>query len=197
MSHKHKDNMVWIDLEMTGLDPEKEGIIEIASLVTDGDLNVIAEGPDLVIHQSAKLLKSMDEWNQKQHKKSGLIEEVKASKISMKKAEKLTLEFIKQYCFPKKSALCGSSVHHDRRFLIRYMPKLNAYLHYRHMDVSTLKDLVRRWYPSHKEAPKKSETHRAKADILESIEELRFYKKTYFRPREELVPFTDTSASKS
>lgn len=145
MAKKHKDNMVWMDLEMTGLDPEKEGIIEIATIVTDGELNILAEGPNLVIHQSSRLLKGMDEWNQNQHSKSGLLEKVKASEISDADAEKQTLDFIQDYCIEGKSPLCGNSIHHDRRFIIKYMPTLNAYLSYRNVDVTTIKVLVDRW----------------------------------------------------
>lgn len=180
-SKKHKDNMVWIDLEMTGLNPEKEGIIEIASVVTDKDLNLLAEGPDLVVKQPARLLKGMDSWNQKQHGKSGLWDAVKISKVNIKKAEKQTLEFIKKYCVPHKNCLCGSSIYHDRRFIIKYMPRLDEFLHYRMIDVSTIKELVRRWYPKDKNLPQKSEKHRALADILESIEELRYYRKHYLK----------------
>lgn len=179
-SKKSKDHLVWMDLEMTGLDPEKEGIIEIATLVTDGDLQVIAEGPHLVIHQERALLEGMDAWNRKQHKKSGLLEEVKRSRMTAQKAERRTLTFLRKYCFAGKSPLCGNSVHHDRRFLIRWMPRLHAFLHYRHVDVSTLKALVRRWYPMGKPFPKPRESHRALTDILSSIGELRFYRNTYF-----------------
>ena len=178
---KNKNNMVWIDLEMTGLDPEKESIIEIATLVTNANLEILAEGPNLVIHQPAKLLKAMDSWNQKQHSKSGLIELVKNSKVTLKKAEKVTLDFIKEYCFPKKSPICGNAVYHDRRFIIEYMPKLDAFLHYRMVDVTTLKILVEQWYPKNKELPKKKDSHRALDDIRESIVELRFYRKNYFK----------------
>lgn len=178
----HRNNMVWIDMEMTGLDPEKERIIEIATIITDGDLNILAEGPDLVIHQPASVLRGMDEWNQKHHKESGLIQAVKESTMTVKRAEELTLEIIKQYSNPKKAPLCGNSIHHDRRFLARYMPRLEAYLHYRHVDVSTLKALIARWYPKDKEkAPPKGKAHRALADIRESIEELKFYRSRYFR----------------
>ena len=173
--------MVWMDMEMTGLDPNRDGIIEIATLITDGELNILAEGPDLVVHQSPKLLKGMDEWNQTHHQKSGLLDAVKISRISLKKAEHLTLNFVKEFCLPQKAPLCGNSIHHDRRFLIRYMPHLNAYLHYRHVDVSTLKALVDRWYPKNKNLPKKKDSHRALADIRESVEELKFYRKTYFK----------------
>lgn len=178
---KHKDNLVWIDLEMTGLDPEKEGIIEIASVITDKDLNVLGEGPNLIIRQSAKLLKGMDDWNQQQHGKSGLLAAVKKSKITVKKAEKKTLDFIKKYCVAKKAILCGSAIYHDRRFIIKYMPKLNEFLHYRLIDVSGIKELVRRWYPKDKNSPKKTEDHRALSDILESVAELRYYRKHYFK----------------
>ncbi|MBI3313487.1 MAG: oligoribonuclease [Candidatus Omnitrophica bacterium] len=180
-SPKNKNNIVWIDLEMTGLDPEKESIIEIATLVTNSDLEILAEGPNLVIRQPAKLLKEMDAWNQKQHAKSGLIELVKNSKITLKKAEKQTLDFIKEYCVRKKSPLCGNAVYHDRRFIIKYMPKLDAFLHYRMVDVTTLKILVEQWYPKNKELPKKKDSHRALDDIRESIEELRFYRKHYLK----------------
>ncbi|MBI1870295.1 MAG: oligoribonuclease [Chlamydiae bacterium] len=178
---KNKTNMVWIDMEMTGLDPEKERIIEIATLITDKDLNLLGEGPNLVIHQDAKVLDGMDEWNQKHHKKSGLLDQVKNSQMTVKKAERLTLGFIKKFCLPKKSPLCGNAVHHDRRFLMKYMPSLSHYLHYRHVDVSTLKILIHGWYPQDKKKfPKKSDAHRASDDIRRSIEELRFYQKNYF-----------------
>jgi oligoribonuclease len=178
---KNENNMVWLDMEMTGLDLEKETIIEIATIITDGDLKILAEGPNLVIHQPTKILSAMDEWNRTQHGKSGLIEEVKKSKISLKKAEKMTLDFVKQYCFPQTSPLCGNAIHHDRRFLIKYMPKLSAYLHYRHVDVTTIKLLVHRWYPETPDLPKKGDSHRALGDIRESIEELRFYRKKFFK----------------
>ncbi len=179
---KNKNNLVWIDMEMTGLDPEKERIIEVAVIVTDGEIRVVAEGPDIVIRQPLKILKAMDDWNQKQHKKSGLLEEVKKSKWTVKKAEREILNFLKIYCVRGKTILCGSSIHHDRRFILKYMPRLNKFLHYRHIDVSTLKALIERWYPKNKGLPKKSDSHRALADIRESIEELRFYRETYFKP---------------
>ena len=176
----HRNNMVWIDMEMTGLDPEKERIIEIATVITDGNLNILAEGPDLVIHQPTSILKGMDEWNQQHHARSGLLDAVRESSMTVKKAEQLTLDIIKEYCNPKKAPLCGNSVHHDRRFLAKYMPKIDAYLHYRHVDVSTLKSLVMRWYPKDKTQPK-GKAHRALADIRESIEELRHYRERYFK----------------
>ena len=179
--HPSKEPLVWMDLEMTGLDLNKEGIIEIATLITDGQLNILAEGPDLIIHQKPRLLKNMDAWNQAQHSKSGLVELVKSSKISVKQAEKETLEFISRYCRPKKSPLCGSSIHHDRRFLIKYMPRLSDYLHYRHIDVSTVKALVERWYPKDRALPKKKDAHRALSDLKESLEDLRHLREHYFR----------------
>ena len=152
---KSKSNMVWIDMEMTGLDPEKEQIIEMATIITDTNLNIIEEGPEFVIHQPEKYLEEMDEWNQKQHKKSGLLEEVRKSRVSVKKAQRKTLEFIEKYCYGKKSPLCGNSIHHDRRFIIKHMPRIHEYLHYRHIDVSTVKGLIHRWYPKNKDLPKK------------------------------------------
>jgi oligoribonuclease len=179
MKKQHK-NLIWLDMEMTGLNPEKEVIIEMATIITDGDLNILAEGPNLVIRQPAKYLKAMDEWNTNQHTKSGLVDAVRKSRVTIAAAEKKMLAFIKEFCLPGKSPLCGNSIHHDRRFVIKYMPKLNAYLHYRHIDVSTIKGLIDRWYPKHKDLPKKSDAHRALDDVRESIEELRFYRKTYF-----------------
>ena len=173
--------MVWLDMEMTGLDAEKEGIIEIATLVTDGDLNLLSEGPNLVVHQPLSLLKKMDEWNKTQHGKSGLLELVKKSKISVRQAERQTLEFLKTYCLEGKAPLCGNAIDQDRRFLIKYMPKLNAFLHYRNIDVSTLKALVARWYRKNKKTPKKKDEHRALDDVRESLAELRFYRKSYFK----------------
>ena len=181
-SFDKKPPLIWIDLEMTGLDPVRESIIEIATVVTDGELNFIAEGPNLVVHQRPALLKAMDEWNRKQHAQSGLTDEVKASKVTLKEADRLTLSFLERHCAPRKSPLCGSSIHHDRRFLIKYMPKLHEFLHYRHIDVSTVKALVERWYPKHREAPKKKDRHRSLPDLYESIEDLVFLRKNYFRP---------------
>lgn len=179
-SKMHRYNMVWIDMEMSGLDPEKEVILEIATIITDGNLNVLAEGPDLVIHQPNGILRKMDQWNQEHHAKSGLIEAVKGSTMTVKKAEQLTLEIIQEFCKPQKAPLCGNSIHHDRRFLLKYMPKIDDYLHYRHVDVSSLKALIARWYPKDKE-PEKGKSHRALADIRESIAELKFYRERYFK----------------
>lgn len=176
-------NLVWIDLEMTGLDPNKEKIIEIATIITDSELNIIDEGPNLAIHQPEKLLVCMDEWNTKHHTASGLLQRVRDSKITNAKAEMETLEFIKKYCKEKKSPLCGNSVWHDRRFLSKYMSSIDQFLHYHNIDVSSLKELSRRWYPKKLTPPKKKRKHLALDDIRESIEELAYYKDHLFIPR--------------
>ncbi len=174
------NNLVWMDLEMTGLDPDVETIIEIATIITDGKLNILAEGPSLVIHQPDDILDRMDEWNTKHHGDSGLIAKVRASKLSLADAEEQTLAFIKQYVVKGESPLCGNSIHQDRRFLVRYMPNLEAYVHYRNIDVSTIKELGRRWYPT-KKAPIKRAQHLALSDVRESIKELAYYRKHIFR----------------
>ncbi len=175
------DHLVWMDLEMSGLDPERDTILEIASLITDGDLQVVAEGPVLALHQPDAVLEAMDEWNRTHHGASGLVARVRASALSMAEAEALALDFIARHCPERTSPLCGNSIHQDRRFLSRYMPRLDAYLHYRNIDVSTLKELVRRWYPGGPAPPEKRHAHLALDDIRESIEELRFYRAHYFR----------------
>ena len=175
---KSRDNLVWIDLEMTGLDPETERIIEVATLVTDSDLNLIAEGPNLIISQSKELLDSMDEWNQNQHGSSGLIQEVINSDITEQIAEIETLDFISKYVEEKVSPMCGNTVSHDRRFLSKYMPRLEAYFNYRHIDVSSFKEVAVRWMNEAQVYEKKG-SHRALGDIKESVEELRFYKKLF------------------
>ena len=177
-----KDNLVWMDLEMTGLDPEQDTIIEIATIITDGELNIIAEGSSIVIHQPDHVLDGMDEWNTSHHGDSGLTAKVKASTISMHQAEMQTLNFIKQYVPAQTSPLCGNSIHQDRRFLVPYMPELETYLHYRNIDVSTIKELARRWYPDNK-APIKKAEHLALADIRESIHELCWYREAFFLKR--------------
>lgn len=179
----HKPNLVWLDMEMTGLDPEKEKIIEVATIITDSDLNIVAEGPNLVVHQSAAMLNRMDNWNKKQHGGSGLIDAVKKSKISVKEAEAKTLAFLKKHCVEGKSPLCGNSVHHDKRFIIKYMPALGKFLHYRIVDVSTVKELTKRWYSDkkNKKLPKKNSAHRALDDVKESIEELKQLRKHFFK----------------
>ena len=175
---KSRDNLIWIDLEMTGLDPETERIIEVATLVTDSDLNLIAEGPNLIISQSKELLDSMDEWNQNQHGSSGLIQEVIKSDITEQIAEIETLDFIYKYVGEKASPMCGNTVSHDRRFLSKYMPRLEAYFNYRHIDVSSFKEVAVRWMNEAQVYEKKG-SHRALGDIKESVEELRFYKKLF------------------
>lgn len=172
--------LVWMDLEMSGLDPDRCAILEIATIVTDAELEVIAEGPDLVIHHDDGVLDAMDEWCTSHHGASGLTAAVRASTISLAEAETRTLEFVAAHCGAKASPLCGNTIWQDRRFLVRHMPTLDAHLHYRLVDVSTIKELVRRWYPQLR-APGKSDAHRALDDIRESIAELRFYREHVFR----------------
>lgn len=174
-------HLVWIDLEMTGLDPDTDLIIEIASVVTDKDLNILAQGPVLAVHQSDAALAAMDDWNQKHHGQSGLIDRVKASTIDEAEAERLTLEFLKRWVPENTSPICGNSIGQDRRFLYRYMPKLEAYFHYRNIDVSTLKELAARWAPEVKDGFNKESTHQALDDIIESIEELRYYRQHFIK----------------
>ncbi len=173
--------LVWLDLEMTGLDPDSERIIEIATIVTDFELDEVIEGPNLVIKQPDEFIKNMDEWNLNHHSESGLIEAVRATKVTSELAERETLEFLKQHTSKGKSPLCGNSIHHDRRFLSRYMPDLAAFFHYRNIDVSSIKELVKRWYPELVKYTKKEASHRALSDTKESIEELRFYKENLFK----------------
>jgi len=175
------DNLVWMDLEMTGLDPDVDTILEIATLITDGKLNVIAEGPNLAVHQPDSVLDGMNAWCIQHHGDSGLTERVRKSAISMAEAEALTLEFIKQHVPERRSPLCGNSIHQDRRFLVRYMPKIENYVHYRNIDVSTIKELVNRWYPKLPMQAKQGE-HLALADIHESIKELKYYRQKVFLP---------------
>lgn len=171
--------LVWMDLEMTGLDPEKESIIQIGTVVTDAKLEIIEVGPELVIHQGDTLLDHMDEWNTEHHGSSGLTAAVKASKTSMRDAEQATLNFIKKYVEEKQSPLCGNSIHQDRRFMNRYMHELNEYLHYRNIDVSSIKEIAKHWYPDLPQMEKKK-GHTAMDDILESIEELKYYRERIF-----------------
>lgn len=173
-----KSNLIWIDLEMSGLKPETDEILEIATLVTDKDLNILEEGPSLVIHQPDSVLDNMDEWCTTHHGASGLTQKVRESDISLAQAEADTLEFVKKWVEEGHSPLCGNSIWQDRRFLIKYMPQLDAYCHYRNIDVSTLKELARRWKPESLEGVVKSGSHRALDDIIESINELAHYRKT-------------------
>ncbi|MBJ7537538.1 oligoribonuclease [Marinomonas transparens] len=175
-----KENLVWIDLEMTGLDPEKETIIEIATVVTDKYLNILAKGPNLVVHQERSVMDAMDEWCTQHHGDSGLTARVLASTISMAQAEEETIKFLADYVPAGASPICGNSVGQDRRFLYRYMPKLEAFFHYRYIDVSTIKELARRWKPEALEGFSKSGAHLALDDILESIGELQHYRRTMF-----------------
>lgn len=176
---KNDDNLIWVDLEMTGLDPETDVIIEIATIVTDKELNILAEGPVIAIHQPDDVLDNMNEWCVVQHGKSGLTERVRQSTINEDEASELTLEFLKQWVDEGKSPMCGNSICQDRRFMVKYMPKLESYFHYRHIDVSTLKELARRWKPSILGGLTKAATHLALDDIRESIEECRYYREHF------------------
>jgi len=176
-----KDNLIWIDLEMTGLDPDQHRVIEIATVVTDKELTVLAEGPVLAIHQLDDVLAAMDEWNTRQHMNSGLTERVRASETSEAEAERLTLEFLRLHVDQGASPICGNSICQDRRFLIRHMPELAAYFHYRNLDVSTLKILAKLWLPEVGNRFEKKSVHLALADIHDSIRELRFYREHLFK----------------
>jgi len=173
--------LVWVDMEMTGLDPETERIIEVAAVVTEADLSIVAEAPVFVIHQSDTLLEAMDKWNKSTHSKSGLIDKVKASSVTEEDAEAQLLAFLAQHVPAGKSPLCGNTVGQDRRFMRRYMPKLEAFFHYRTVDVSTLKELALRWKPQVYKSFTKHSRHEALADIHESIEELKHYRSHFFK----------------
>ncbi len=174
-------NLVWVDMEMTGLDPDNDRIIEVAVIVTDPELNIIAEGPVFAIHQSDATLDKMDNWNKGTHGKSGLIDRVKASTVTEEQAEQELIAFLKQYVPANKSPMCGNSICQDRRFMARGMPKLEAFFHYRNLDVSTLKELCRRWKPELASGFKKHQKHTALADITESIDELRYYREHFIK----------------
>ena len=176
-----KQHLIWIDLEMTGLSPDTDRIIEMATIVTNTDLVVVAEGPVLAVHQSKAVMDGMDDWNQHHHGNNGLIERVRLSPHDEAGAEQITLQFLSQYCEPRFSPMCGNSICQDRRFLARYMPALDGFLHYRSIDVSSIKELSRRWFPrAYFKSPEKAGGHRALADILESIRELRYYRAAVF-----------------
>ena len=173
-------DLVWMDLEMTGLDPKSDLIIEIATVVTDAHLNLVAQGPVLAIHQSDTVLSKMDDWNQTTHSQTGLIDRVKASNLTHADAESATLTFLRDHLNPGKSPLCGNSICQDRRFLAEHMPELESFLHYRNLDVSSIKELAVRWRPGLAGGFSKKGGHRALDDILESIEELKYYRKHFF-----------------
>ena len=174
-------NLVWMDLEMTGLEPERDVIIEIATIITDSELNVVAEGPVFAIHQPQILLDAMDEWNTNTHGQSGLVKRVQESAVNTRAAELQTLAFLQQYVEAGKAPLCGNSIHQDRRFLVKYMPQLEAFFHYRNVDVSTFKELAKRWHPEVVDGFKKQGSHQAMDDIRESIEELKHYRQHWLK----------------
>lgn len=178
---QNPQNLIWIDLEMTGLDPDRDVIIEMATIVTDSDLNTLAEGPVIAIHQPEEILAGMDEWNTRQHGQSGLTQRVREGTVSMAEAEAQTLAFLEQWVPKRSSPICGNSICQDRRFLYRHMPRLEGYFHYRNLDVSTLKELAARWAPQVRESFKKGNTHLALDDIRESIAELRHYRDHFIK----------------
>ncbi|TDT43305.1 oligoribonuclease [Halospina denitrificans] len=179
-TNERAQRLIWIDLEMTGLEPERDRIIEVATIITDADLNTIAEGPVLAVHQPDAVMEQMDEWNTTTHGNSGLTQRVHDSKLTERDAELETLAFLKEYVDARQSPICGNSICQDRRFLARYMPELEEYFHYRNLDVSTLKELAKRWKPEALEGFTKKGTHQALDDIRESIAELQHYRKMLF-----------------
>jgi oligoribonuclease len=181
MAMQHPDNLIWIDLEMTGLDPDSDLVIEIATIVTDSELNTLAEGPVIAVHQEDAVLQGMDEWNTTHHTRSGLVARVRASEIDEAAAQEMTLDFLQQWVPAGASPMCGNTICQDRRFLARYLPRLEAWFHYRNLDVSTLKILMQRWRPELEAGIRKTSTHQALDDIRESIAELRYYREHFLQ----------------
>ncbi|AOY93270.1 oligoribonuclease [Cupriavidus sp. USMAA2-4] len=194
-SVKSENNLIWLDMEMTGLAPDHDRIIEVAVVVTDSELNILAEGPVLVIHQDNAVLDGMDNWNKGTHGRSGLIDKVKASTLTEEQAEAELLAFLKRWVPAGKSPMCGNSICQDRRFMARYMPKLESFFHYRNLDVSTLKELCKRWEPAVHKGFVKRQLHTALADILESVEELRYYRTHFIRQSSAAPVAPDASAA--
>lgn len=178
---QNQNYLIWVDMEMTGLVPETDHIIEVAMVITDNDLNTVAEGPVLVVHQPDSILDGMDNWNKSTHAKSGLIDRVRASVLNDAQVEEQVLEFLKEYVPTRTSPMCGNSICQDRRFMARWMPKLEDYFHYRNLDVSTLKELAKRWKPEMAKGVKKHGKHEALADIYESIEEMKHYREHFIK----------------
>jgi oligoribonuclease len=179
-SKKSKKHLVWIDCEMTGLDPDRDRLLEIATIITNYDLDIIARGPVLAIRQSDARLAAMDAWNRRTHANSGLLDRIRSASVSTAEAERQTLAFVKTFCYARTAPLCGNSIGQDKRFLSKYMPELHEYLHYRIIDVSSVKLLVAEWYGGRFKPPQKPEVHRALADIEESIAELDYYRRNVF-----------------
>ena len=183
---QNENNLCWLDMEMTGLNPDADRIIEVAMIITDADLNVVAQSEVYVIHQSDEVLNGMDAWNTATHGRTGLTQRVRDSRLTEAEVEEKLLDFISAWIPEKTSPMCGNTIHQDRRFMVRYMPKLEAYFHYRNLDVSTLKELARRWHPAVAKGVVKRGSHQALDDILESIEEMRYYREHFLKlPTEE------------
>ena len=183
---QNENNLCWLDMEMTGLNPDADRIIEVAMIITDADLNVVAQSEVYVVHQSDEVLNGMDAWNTATHGRTGLTQRVRDSRLSEAEVEEKLLDFISAWIPEKTSPMCGNTIHQDRRFMVRYMPKLEAYFHYRNLDVSTLKELARRWHPAVAKGVVKRGSHQALDDILESIEEMRYYREHFLKlPNEE------------
>ncbi len=181
MQDQKDSRLVWLDMEMSGLDPRKDKILEVAILITDAELNIIADGPEIVVRQNDSLFETMDQWNKDHHTKSGLWKSVLSSNVELEAAEHQLLDFLQKHVNKKKAPLCGNSIAQDRSFLFEHMPRVNDFLHYRMVDVSTLKELIKRWYPKGPDAPQKTNQHRALEDIKESIRELKFYRSNFFK----------------